>query len=101
MSITKSSVSKIFTFSTEPNTAVENRFWFDSTNKILKRYNGTSWEPINIDSDNVIAKYPTTEPTTLTEYLSTLVEAIGDKQDNLLYYSETSGDTPLFLKLSL
>ena len=94
MSITKSSVSKIFTFSTEPNTAVENRFWFDSTNKILKRYNGTSWEPINIDSDNVIAKYPTTEPTTLTEYLSTLVEAIGDKQDNLLYYSETSGDTP-------
>ena len=94
MSITKSSVSKIFTFSTEPNTAVENRFWFDSTNKILKRYNGTSWEPINIDSDNVIAKYPTTEPTTLTEYLSTLVEAIGDKQDNLLYYSETSGASP-------
>lgn len=94
MSITKSSVSKIFTFSTEPNTAVENRFWFDSTNKILKRYNGTSWEPINIDSDNVIAKYPTTEPTTLTEYLSTLVEAIGDKQDNLLYYSETSEGTP-------
>lgn len=94
MSITKSSVSKIFTFSTEPNTAVENRFWFDSTNKILKRYNGTSWEPINIDSDNVIAKYPTTEPTTLTEYLSTLVEAIGDKQDKLLYYSEISGDTP-------
>ena len=94
MSITKSSVSKIFTFSTEPNTAVENRFWFDSTNKILKRYNGTSWEPINIDSDNVIAKYPTSQPTTLTEYLSTLVEAIGDKQDKLLYYSETSGDTP-------
>lgn len=123
MSITKSSVSKIFTFSTEPNTAVENRFWFDSTNKILKRYNGTSWEPINIDSDNVIAKFPTSQPTTLTEYLSTLVEAIGDKQDStttslnttdktivgainevntalntkedsLLYYSETSGDTP-------
>ena len=94
MSITKSSVSKIFTFSTEPNTAVENRFWFDSTNKILKRYNGTSWEPINIDSDNVIAKYPTSQPTTLTEYLSTLVEAIGDKQDNLLYYSETSGASP-------
>lgn len=94
MSITKSSVSKIFTFSTEPNTAVENRFWFDSTNKILKRYNGTSWEPINIDSDNVIAKYPTSQPTTLTEYLSTLVEAIGDKQDNLLYYSETSEGTP-------
>lgn len=87
MAINQISISKIFSLATEPSNAVVDRFWFDTTNNELKRYDGTSWVPIKVNADDVKAVYPDNTTTTLSDYLSTLTSAIGDlntnKQDKL------------------
>ena len=54
MAITEISVSKIYVLATEPTNKVKDRFWFDTTNNLLKRYDGTSWKPISVSSDDVV-----------------------------------------------
>lgn len=92
MAITEISVSKIYVLATEPTNKVKDRFWFDTTNNLLKRYDGTKWSPISVNTDDVKAVYPDHSTTTLSDYLSTLTSAVGDlnsnKQDKLKYYSE-------------
>ena len=91
MAITEISVSKIYVLATEPTNKVKDRFWFDTTNNLLKRYDGTSWKPISVSSDDVVV-LSSGNKISLTNYLNTqiaaLAEGIDSKQDKLKYYSE-------------
>lgn len=97
MAITEISVSKIYVLATEPTNKIKDRFWFDTTNNLLKRYDGTNWKPISVSSDDVVV-LSSGSKVSLTNYLNTqiaaLAEGIDSKQDKLLYYSEVSGDAP-------
>ena len=97
MAITEISVSKIYILATEPTKKVKDRFWFDTTNNLLKRYDGTSWKPISVSSDDVVV-LSSGNKISLTNYLNTqiaaLAEGIDSKQDKLKYYSEVSGGIP-------
>ena len=94
MAITEISVSKIYILATEPTNKVKDRFWFDTTNNLLKRYDGTSWKPISVSSDDVVV-LSSGNKVSLTNYLNTqiatLAEGIDSKQDKLKYYSEQLG----------
>lgn len=98
MAITEISVSKIYILATEPTNKVKDRFWFDTTNNLLKRYDGTSWKPISVSSDDVVV-LSSGNKVSLTNYLNTqiaaLAEGIDSKQDKLKFYSEIdkSSDT--------
>ena len=97
MAITEITVSKIYVLATEPTNKVKDRFWFDTTNNLLKRYDGASWKPISVSSDDV-AVLSDGSKISLTNYLNTqiaaLVAGIDSKQDKLKYYSESSGSVP-------
>lgn len=94
MAITEISVSKIYVLATEPTNKVKDRFWFDTTNNLLKRYDGTSWKPITVSSDDV-AVLTDGSKVSLTNYLNTqiaaLAEGIDTKQDKLIFYTEDLG----------
>lgn len=98
MAITEISVSKIYILTTEPTNKIKDRFWFDTTNNLLKRYDGTAWKPISVSSDDVVV-LSSGNKVSLTNYLNTqiatLAEGIDTKQDKLKFYSEVdkSGDT--------
>jgi hypothetical protein len=89
-------VSKIFNYTSTPTKNVEGQFWFNPSTNVLSRFNGTVWKPITVSSDDV-AVLTDGSKVSLTSYLNTqiaaLTEGIDSKQDKLLYYSETSGDT--------
>ena len=89
-------VSKIFNYTSTPTKNVEGQFWFNPSTNVLSRFNGTEWKPITVSSDDV-AVLTDGSTVSLTSYLNTqiaaLAEGIDSKQDKLLYYSETSGDT--------
>ena len=91
MAIQEITVSKIYILATEPAKKVKDRFWFDTTNNILKRYDGTTWKPISVSSDDV-AVLSDGSKISLTSYLNTqiaaLAEGIDSKQDKLSYYTE-------------
>lgn len=91
MAITEISVSKIYVLATEPTNKVKDRFWFDTTNNLLKRYDGTSWKPISVSSDDVVV-LSSGNKISLTNYLNTqiaaLAEGIDSKQDKLETYFE-------------
>lgn len=97
MAINKIQISKIFALPTEPSKATLNRFWYDTTNKILKYYDGTSWVPLQVHADDVVV-LPNGDTKSLTECLSIIGDGLDSletsKQNKLLYYSETSGDNP-------
>ena len=98
MAISEISVSKIYILATEPTNKIKDRFWFDTTNNLLKRYDGTSWKPISVSSDDVVVLSDGNK-ISLTSYLNTqiaaLAEGIDTKQDKLKFYSEVdkSDDT--------
>ena len=91
MAIQEITVSKIYILATEPTKKVKDRFWFDTTNNILKRYDGTTWKPISVSSDDV-AVLSDGSKISLTSYLNTqiaaLAEGIDSKQDKLTFYHE-------------
>lgn len=91
MAISEISVSKIYILATEPTNKVKDRFWFDTTNNLLKRYDGTSWKPISVSSDDVVVLSGGNK-VSLTNYLNTqiaaLAEGIDTKQDKLTFYHE-------------
>lgn len=97
MAINKIQISKIFALPTEPSKATLNRFWYDTTNKILKHYDGTSWVPLQVHADDVVV-LPNGDTKSLTECLSIIGDGLDSletsKQNKLLYYSEVSGATP-------
>lgn len=93
MAINQISISKIFSLATEPSNAVVDRFWFDTTNNELKRYDGTGWVPIKVNADDVKAVYPDNTTTTLSDYLSTLTSAIGDLNTNKQDITDTTLNT--------
>ena len=97
MAINKIQISKIFALPTEPSKATLNRFWYDTTNKILKHYDGTSWVPLQVHADDVVV-LPNGDTKSLTECLSIIGDGLDSletsKQNKLLYYSETSGAAP-------
>lgn len=93
MAITEISVSKIYVLATEPTNKVKDRFWFDTTNNLLKRYDGTTWKPISVSSDDVVV-LSSGNKVSLTNYLNTqiaaLTEGIDTKQDKLKYFQEST-----------
>ena len=95
MAISEISVSKIYILATEPTNKIKDRFWFDTTNNLLKRYDGTSWKPISVSSDDVVV-LSSGNKISLTNYLNTqiaaLAEGIDSKQDKLTTYKETPSD---------
>lgn len=97
MAINKIQISKIFALPTEPSKATLNRFWYDTTNKILKHYDGTSWVPLQVHADDVVV-LPNGDTKSLTECLSIIGDGLDSletsKQNKLLYYSETAGASP-------
>lgn len=97
MAINKIQISKIFALPTEPSKATLNRFWYDTTNKILKHYDGTSWVPLQVHADDVVV-LPNGDTKSLTECLSIIGDGLDSletsKQNKLLYYSEASGASP-------
>ncbi len=97
MAIQEITVSNIYILATEPTKKVKDRFWFDTTNNILKRYDGTTWKPISVSSDDIVV-LSSGNKVSLTSYLNTqiadLSEGIDSKQDKLSYYTEVSGSTP-------
>ena len=98
MAITEISVSKIYVLATEPTNKVKDRFWFDTTNNLLKRYDGTSWKPISVSSDDVVV-LSSGNKISLTNYLNTqiaaLAEGIDSKQDKLTKYTESTNNVSL------
>lgn len=100
MAINKIQISKIFALPTEPSKATLNRFWYDTTNKILKHYDGTSWVPLQVHAYDVVV-LPNGDTKSLTECLSIIEDGLDSletsKQDKLSYYSETSKGTPFAL----
>ena len=90
MAINKIQISKIFALPTEPSKATLNRFWYDTTNKILKHYDGTSWVPLQVHADDVVV-LPNGDAKSLTECLSIIGDGLdsleASKQNKLLYYS--------------
>lgn len=102
MAINKIQISKIFALPTEPSKATLNRFWYDTTNKILKHYDGTSWVPLQVHADDVVV-LPNGDTKSLTECLSIIGDGLDSletsKQDKLLYYSEDSGVPSARIKL--
>lgn len=93
MAITEISVSKIYVLATEPTNKVKDRFWFDTTNNLLKRYDGTTWKSISVSSDDVVV-LSNGNKVSLTNYLNTqiaaLAEGIDSKQDKLTKYAENA-----------
>lgn len=93
MAITEISVSKIYVLATEPTNKIKDRFWFDTTNNLLKRYDGTTWKPISVSSDDVVV-LSNGDKVSLTNYLNTqiaaLAEGIDSKQDKLNYFQEST-----------
>ena len=91
MAINKIQISKIFALPTEPSKATLNRFWYDTTNKILKHYDGTSWVPLQVHADDVVV-LPNGDTKSLTECLSIIGDGLDSletsKQDKLKFYSE-------------
>lgn len=89
-------VSKIFNYASAPTKNVEGQFWFNPSTNVLSRFNGTVWKPITVSSDDVVVLTDGSK-VSLTSYLNTqiaaLAEGIDSKQDKLLYYSETTGET--------
>ena len=102
MAINKIQISKIFALPTEPSKATLNRFWYDTTNKILKHYDGTSWVPLQVHADDVVV-LPNGDTKSLTECLSIIGDGLDSlettKQNKLLYYSEESGVPSARIKL--
>ena len=76
------SVSKIYTLDQEPNIKEINRYWYDLTNKCLKRYDGSSWAPININTDDVNI-VTSSGSQTLSQYLNSQFSTIGDALDSI------------------
>lgn len=54
MAVLKNIVSKIFNLSTTPFKKTEGQFWYDTTNNILKRSDGTDYKPLPV-GDNLIS----------------------------------------------
>ena len=69
MAIQEITVSKIYILATEPTKKVKDRFWFDTTNNLLKRYDGTTWKPISVSSDDVVV-LSSGNHVSLTNYLN-------------------------------
>lgn len=92
MAISEISVSKIYILATEPTNKIKDRFWFDTTNNLLKRYDGTTWKPISVSSDDVVV-LSSGNKISLTSYLNTqiatLAEGIDSKQDKLQTFTES------------
>ena len=80
MAITEISVSKIYVLATEPTNKVKDRFWFDTTNNLLKRYDGTTWKPISVSSDDVVV-LSNGNKVSLTNYLNTQIAALAEGID--------------------
>lgn len=89
-------VSKIFNYTSTPTKNVEGQFWFNPSTNVLSRFNGTTWKPITVSSDDV-AVLTDGNKVSLTSYLNTqiaaLAEGIDSKQDKLVTYKETSIST--------
>jgi hypothetical protein len=74
--------SKILDFSSEPFKKPEGQFWYDATNKVLKRSDGTAFSPINVEN-NYIDNNATTLSKKLESIdtsLSNVVHKTGDEQ---------------------
>lgn len=54
MAVLKNIVSKIFNLSTTPAKKTEGQFWYDTTNNVLKRSDGTDYKPLPV-GDNLIS----------------------------------------------
>ena len=54
MAVLKNIVSKIFNLSTTPSKKTEGQFWYDTTNNVLKRSDGTDYKPLPV-GDNLIS----------------------------------------------
>ena len=54
MAVLKNIVSKIFNLSTTPSKKTEGQFWYDTTNNVLKRSDGTDYKPLAV-GDNLIS----------------------------------------------
>lgn len=80
MAITEISVSKIYVLATEPTNKVKDRFWFDTTNNLLKRYDETTWKPISVSSDDVVV-LSNGNKVSLTNYLNTQIAALAEGID--------------------
>ena len=76
------SVSKIYTLDTEPDVKELNRYWYDLTNKCLKRCDGENWVPININTDDVNI-VTSSGSQTLSQYLNLQFSIIGDALDSI------------------
>lgn len=72
--IKKIYASKIYTSATAPANPSAGSFWYDSTNDLVKRYNGTAWVQIDITKYNVVYNEQTV---TLAAALNTIKTNIG------------------------
>ena len=78
--------SKILDFSSAPLKKPEGQFWYDSSNKVLKRSNGSNFTPIRVDK-NIVDD----ANTTLAAKLSLLDGTLATKQNTLSQYREVEG----------
>ena len=81
MAVLKNIVSKIFNLNTTPAKKTEGQFWYDTSNNVLKRSDGTDYKPLPIDKNTVGNK-------TLTSVLNNKA----DKSDLSDYLPKTGGE---------
>lgn len=93
--IKKIYASKIYTSATAPANPSAGSFWYDSTNDLVKRYNGSTWVQIDITKYNVVYNDQTvtlanalntikTNISTLGTELGELQIAVGDSESGLV-----------------
>ena len=88
MAVLKNVVSKIFNLSTTPAKKTEGQFWYDTTNNVLKRSDGSDYKPLAV-GDNLISAGS-------TDTVKGILDSKANASD-LTNYLKKTGDNSLVL----
>ncbi len=83
VNIKKIYASKMYTSATAPANPSAGSFWYDSTNDLVKRYNGSTWVQIDITKYNVVYNDQTVTLTAALNTIKTNISTLGTELGEL------------------
>lgn len=97
MSIQNTHFTKILILDSQPDKAVANRFWFNTTDNYLYRYNENSqtWDKLHVNINNVDVSVSEYGFISLSEYLNSQFDIVGDGLDSLETNKQDKTDNSL------